>query len=129
VKPETALYLEKAQTLLSEADAMFNIHLHGAAGPTAYLAAFHAAQAFIFENTGKSPKTHSGVHTEFLRLTKDDQRLAPDLRIFLSQSYNLKAVADYQIGPGATVPAERVATTIETGKRFAAVIVALLTAG
>lgn len=127
--PETGLYLEKAQTLLSEADAMFNIHLHGAAGRAAYLSAFHAAQAFIFENTGKSPKTHSGVHTEFLRLTKDDQRLAPDLRIFLSQSYNLKAIADYQIGPGAKVPAELAATTIETGNRFVARIVALLTSG
>jgi uncharacterized protein (UPF0332 family) len=127
VTPEAALYLEKAQTLLSEADAVFNIHLHEAAGRTVYLAVFHAAQAFIFENTGKTPKTHNGVHTEFLRLTKDDERLAPDLRIFLSQSYNLKAIADYQIGPGAKVPAERAAATIEIGKRFVATIVASLT--
>jgi uncharacterized protein (UPF0332 family) len=70
VKPETALYLEKAATLLSEAGAIFTIHLHEAAGRTTYLAGFHAAQAFIFENTGRTPKTHSGVLREFLRLTK-----------------------------------------------------------
>lgn len=131
MKAETALYLEKAETLLSEADAIVTIHLHEAAGRTAYLAGylagFHAAQAFIFENTGRAPKTHSGVHREFLHLTKDDPRLASNLRIFLSQSYNLKAIADYQTGPAARVPAELAATTIEIAKRFVARIVALLT--
>jgi uncharacterized protein (UPF0332 family) len=127
VKSEAASYLEKAQTLLVEADAIFAIHLNEAAGRTAYLAGFHAAQAFIFEHTGRAPKTHSGVHTEFLRLTKDDQRVAPDLRIFLSQSYNLKAIADYETGPGARVSVALVTTTIETCKRFVARIVAMLT--
>jgi len=126
VKAETALYLEKAQTLLAEADAIFAIHLNEAAGRTAYLAGFHAAQGFIFECTGKTSKTHSGVHTEFLRLTKDDPRLAPDLRIFLSQSYNLKAVADYETGPGSKVSVELARTTIETGKRFVTRMVELI---
>jgi uncharacterized protein (UPF0332 family) len=127
VKPETASYLEKAQTLLAEADAIFDIHLNEAAGRTAYLAGFHAAQAFIFEHTGKAPKTHSGVHTEFLRLTRDDPRLDSDLRIFLSQSYNLKAIADYETGPDSRVSFERVTRTIEAGKRFVARIAELLT--
>jgi uncharacterized protein (UPF0332 family) len=126
VKAETASYIEKAQTLLSEADAIFDIHLNEAAGRTAYLAGFHAAQAFIFERTGRTSKTHSGVHTEFLRLTKDDPRLAPDLRIFLSQSYNLKAIADYETGPGSKVSVELARRTIETGKRFVARIAALI---
>ena len=76
MKPETALYLEKAQTLLSEAEAIFDIHVHEVAGRTVYLAGFHAAQALIFENTEKTPKTHSGVQTEFLRLTKSDPLIA-----------------------------------------------------
>ena len=126
MKTETTSYLEKARTLLAEADAIFDIHLNEAAGRTAYLAGFHAAQAFIFEHTGKTPKTHAGVHTEFLRLTKEEQRLTPDLRIFLSQSYNLKAIADYETGPGSKAPAELVTATIETGKRFVARIVELL---
>jgi uncharacterized protein (UPF0332 family) len=123
VKPEAASFLEKAQTLLSEAEAIFAIHLNEAAGRTAYLAGFHAAQAFIFEHTGKSPKTHRGVHTEFLRLTKDDPRLDADLRPFLSTSYNLKSIADYETGTGAKVSVERTTTTIEAGKRFVAWIV------
>ncbi len=126
MKPETASYLEKARTLLTEADAIFGIHLNEAAGRTAYLAAFHAAQAFIFENTGKAPKTHSGVHTEFLRVTKDDPGLAPELRIFLSQSYNIKAIADYETGPGSKVSVAQVTITIETSKRFVARVAELL---
>jgi len=41
-------------------------------------------------------KTHKGVQAEFLRLTKDDPRWGSDLRVFLSQAYNLKAIADYE---------------------------------
>jgi uncharacterized protein (UPF0332 family) len=126
VKPETASYLDKANTMLSEADAIFGIHLHDAAGRAAYLGAFHAAQAFIFEKTGNAPKTHSGVHKEFLRLTIDDARFAPDLRIFLSQSYNPRLIADYDIGPGAKVTADLAATTIGTAKRFAARVAPLI---
>jgi len=36
------------------------VHLNDAAGRTAYLAAFHAAQAFIFQRTGKVLKSHKG---------------------------------------------------------------------
>jgi hypothetical protein len=50
-------------------------------GARLYLASVHAAQALIFERTEKTSTTHSSVHTELLRLTKDDPRLAPDLRI------------------------------------------------
>jgi len=125
VKPETAGYLDKAQTLLSEAEAILGIHLHEAARRTAYPAAFHATQALIFEKTGQTPKTHSGVHTGFLRLPRSDLRIPIDLRIFLSQSYNLKVVSDYAIGPGASVTADIAAAAIATGRRFAAQIVIL----
>jgi len=84
LKPETELFLAKARRLLGEADAMLQINLTEAAARTAYLAGFHAAQAFIWEQTGKSAKTHQGVHREFYRLTKDDPDLNPELRIFLS---------------------------------------------
>lgn len=43
---------------------------------TACLAGFHAAQAFIFERTGKSVKTHKGVQTELHRLTRADPGFA-----------------------------------------------------
>jgi uncharacterized protein (UPF0332 family) len=118
--------LKKAVTLLAESEAIIAIQLNEAAGRTAYLAGFHAAQAFIFEHTGRTPKTHGGVHTEFLRLTKRDLRLNSDLRVFLSQSCNLKAIADYETGPGSKVSPERAAATIEAARRFAAKIAELV---
>jgi len=123
VKPEAASFLDKARTLPGEAEAILAIHLNESAGRTAYLAGYHAAQAFVLERTGKSPKTHRGVHTEFLRHTKDDPRLDPDLRLFLSSGYNLEAIADYETGPGAKVSKERATSTIEADKRFVAWVV------
>jgi uncharacterized protein (UPF0332 family) len=88
------------------------------AGRTAYLAEFHAAQGLIFERTRKSLKSHRGVHTEFLRLTKDDIRIAAELRVGLSQAYNLKAVADYEIGPNAKISGDRARLELARAKRF-----------
>ena len=48
--PEAQRSLEKADNCLTTA------------GRNAYLAAFHAARALIFERTGKVAKTHRGVH-------------------------------------------------------------------
>lgn len=69
--PESARYLEKARKCLSHARATLDIGLSNDAGRNAYLAAFHAAQAFIFEQTGTIAKTHSGVRSEFARLAKE----------------------------------------------------------
>lgn len=45
----------------------------------AYLAAFHAAQALIFEREHRTLKTHSGVQSEFAKLVKDDQNVPAEL--------------------------------------------------
>jgi uncharacterized protein (UPF0332 family) len=58
--PETGLFLAKARRLLAEADGIPGIHYNEAAGRTAYLAGFHAAQALISERTGRAVKTHRG---------------------------------------------------------------------
>jgi uncharacterized protein (UPF0332 family) len=50
VKPQSAAFLEKARRLLAEAETMLGVDLTDAAGRTAYLAGFHAAQALIFES-------------------------------------------------------------------------------
>src|SRR5882672_12208502 len=71
------------------------------AGRNAYLAAFHAAQAFIFERTGRVAKTHQGVRVEFNRLAKGEMRIDRERQRFLAQAYNLKSVADYEMGPEA----------------------------
>ena len=112
MKPEAAQYLDKARQALKEAHAVAGIELAEAAGRAAYLAAFHAAQALIFERNAKVPKTHRGVHAQFSRLAKDTPELGVELARFLSQAYDFKAVADYEIGPDATVPlAEAISAT------------------
>jgi uncharacterized protein (UPF0332 family) len=58
-------FLAKARKLLDRAAAMLDVALNDDAGRTAYLAGFHAVQAFIYERTGKVFKSHKGVHTEF----------------------------------------------------------------
>ena len=51
--PEAERSLEKANECLSIARAELGINLSSEAGRNAYLAAFHAARALIFERTGK----------------------------------------------------------------------------
>jgi uncharacterized protein (UPF0332 family) len=80
VTPETGYFLDKAHKALSDAEAILAIDIYDVAGRMAYLAGFHAAQAFISERTGRSVKTHKGVHGESYRLAKDDADFGPDLR-------------------------------------------------
>ncbi|MGZ3306729.1 MAG: HEPN domain-containing protein, partial [Asticcacaulis sp.] len=120
VTPEARFFLGKARRLLTEAEAMLAIHLYEAAGRTAYLAGFHAAQALISERTGKSAKTHKGVHGELHRLLKDRSDVDETTRIFLSQAYNLKAIADYETGPEAEVPPDQARIAVDGAKRFVA---------
>jgi|GEM_PF-919993 uncharacterized protein (UPF0332 family) len=104
--PEAAAFLEKSREFLAKAQDFLDAQRWtDEAGRAAYLAGFHAAQAFLFESTGKVFKTHKGVRTEFLRLTRDDPRLDIELRAFLGRAYNLKAIADYETGTGSSVSA------------------------
>ena len=125
MKPETERYLDKARQGLNEARAVAGIELAEAAGRAAYLAMFHAAQALIFERIGKVPKTHHGVHAQFSRLAKNEPRIG-ELPRFLSQAYDFKTVADYEIGPDATVPLGEAISATDTAQRFIDRIVELL---
>ena len=126
MKPETERYLAKARQMLTEARTTAGVDLADAAGRASYLAAFHAAQALIFERSGKVSKTHRGVQIQFARLTKDEPSVSPELREFLPQSYNLKSVADYEVEPDASVPLEEAIAAIETAERFVDRIVELV---
>jgi uncharacterized protein (UPF0332 family) len=112
--------------VLREARTMLAVGLNEAAGRASYLACFHAAQAMLFERLGKIVKTHNGVRSEFFRLTKDDPGMDSELRLFLARSYNLKATADYEIGPGAEIPPDRAASAVETATRFVAQVATVL---
>lgn len=124
--PEAGRFLQNALNHLERASTMLSVSLNEDAGRAAYLAGLHAAQAFIFESTGKVFKTHNGVQTEFLRLTKDGPRFTPKLRTFLSHAYNLKAIADYEGGPGSEVSAEQATSAVEAGKQFVTHIAGLI---
>jgi uncharacterized protein (UPF0332 family) len=113
VKPEAGQYLEKARLSLAHARAILAIELGEEAGRAAYLAAFHAAQALIFERTNRVAKTHRGVHGQFLKLVADEPQIGADLRRFLSEGYKLKAIADYETGPDAVVPLDQAEAAIE----------------
>jgi uncharacterized protein (UPF0332 family) len=63
-------------------------------------------------------KKHASVQGEFGRLTKDDPRFDGELRTFLGRAYNLKAIADYETGPGSRVSAESARVAVRTARRF-----------
>jgi len=118
VKPPSDAFLEKARELLGRASALLTGNFTDEAGRAAYLAGFHAAQALIFESDDRVFKSHKGVQGEFARLVKDDPRFDIDLRAFLGRTYNLKAIADYEAGPGSKVTHMQAADAITQARRF-----------
>ena len=126
MKPEAAKFVDQANIVLARADLMLTVSLNEDAARAAYLASFHVAQGYIFERTGKTSKSHRGVQTEFFRLTKDDARVDPVLRRFLSQSYEFKSVADYLTGDEAVTSAAEAAEAVATSKRFVTHFAALV---
>ena len=124
--PETHEYLVKAWQALGEARVMPANNLASAAGRAAYHAAFHAAQAFIFEATGRSAKTHSGVRSEFARLGRDRPAINRGLSAFLARSYALKESADYGIGASAEISLEEAKQAITEAERFVASVAEVL---
>ena len=103
MSPEVAGYLAKAWEDLDEARQIAAIGLAKAAARSAYYAAFHTAEALIFQRTGKIAKTHSGVRSEFARLAKEGGDLDRAHVALLGEAYKYKEIGDYGIGPDAVV--------------------------
>ena len=57
---------------------------------------------------------------------KDEPRVDADLRAFLGRTYSLKAIADYETGPGSRVSAERARAAIQTARRFVECVMTLI---
>ena len=111
--------MAKAREDLAKARSVFEqLHYPDEAGRLAYLAAFHAAQALIAERTSRTAKTHAGVHSQFHLLTRDEARIEPELRGFLSDAFDLKTISDYGVGPDATVSSEEADAAITAATRF-----------
>ena len=129
MKPQSAAFLEKSRAFLDKAQGLLDAHhWPDEAGRAAYLAGLHAAQALIFETTGRVPKRHSTVQGEFARLVRNDPRFDVELRAFLPRTYNLKAIADYLTGPGSKVTIEQAQEAIQTAQRFVTSVESLIPA-
>ena len=94
------------------------------AGRSAYMAAFHAAMAFVAARSGKSPKTHSGTRGEFARLARDEPGIGREQISLLGWSYELKNAADY--GQDHLVSHAEAARAIEEAARMVEIVAALL---
>ncbi|MBY6240683.1 HEPN domain-containing protein [Methylosinus sp. Sm6] len=129
MQPETSAYLAKARQALKEARIVAANELPEAAGRAAYLAAFHAAQALIFERTSKTAKSHNGVRSEFARLAKNDPNIDPSFPTFLARAYNLKATADYAIGDGGGVSLSEAEQAIEIAVQLVDCVEGILARG
>lgn len=126
MRPETQAFIGNGQDMLRRARVMLGVSLYEDAGRTAYMAAFHAAQALIFEREQRIMKSHHGVRSEFHRLVREGIAFDPDLLPFLSRAYRLKVVADYDLGSRVEPPPEEVAAASEMATRFVEDIRALL---
>lgn len=120
--PEAAEALATARQHLSDAKAIRGLQIAHVAAREAY----HAAEAFIHERTGRSVKTHTGLRTVFARLAKGEPRLDPAFSQFLANAYDLKSLADYADRPAARVSTEDADQAIEMADRFIGVVIALL---
>lgn len=127
MKAETAAYLTKARSSLADATKIAGLPLPHIAARESYVAVFHAAQAYIFEHTGKVAKTHRGVRSEFARLAKSEPRISGDMTAFLGNAYQFKAAADYMVGETATpISTEDAAAALAAADAFLETIVGTL---
>jgi uncharacterized protein (UPF0332 family) len=117
VTPETSEHIDKAPECLRRARIILDAGVGEDAGRDAYLAGFHAAQALIIARSGKVVKTHRGVQRLFSQLVRLEPQLGEFSR-FLSQAYNLKDIADYELGPAAAVALDRASAAIAAAERF-----------
>jgi uncharacterized protein (UPF0332 family) len=105
---------------------MLEVGLDEAVGRTGYLAGLHAAQALTFDRMNRTFKRHSTVQREFGRMVRGEPRVDAELRAFLRRTYNLKAIADYETGPGSHVSADSARAAVQTARRFLECVTSLI---
>jgi uncharacterized protein (UPF0332 family) len=124
VTPEAARFLDKARQCLADA-TLYQPMVPRIAGREAYLAAYHAAEALIFERTGKIAKTHRGLRAQFAQLARDESSIDRTLSEFLGRAYELKSLADYGTGIEADISTATATAAVVTATRFVDCIAAL----
>jgi len=110
-------FLEKARQCLADAVA-YQPLVPRIAGREAYLAAFHAAEALLYERTGKVAKTHRGLRAQFAQITRDEPLIDQSVAEFLGRAYELKSLADYGTGAEARISFETAEAAIKAGTWF-----------
>jgi len=123
--PEAAQELAAARRHLSDARAIAGLDIAYVAAREAYLAAFHAAEAFLHDRTGSLAKTHRGLRTEFARLARTEPRIDSSFSRFLANAYEVKSVADYGTEP-ASISSEAANAAIDKAERMIDAIAKLL---
>ena len=94
MKPETNAHIVKARQCLRKARAgldaaTIETAMAENAARDAYYAAFHAAKAIIFERTGKTHKTHIGVHRDLNLIARGEPLIDRPMRAFLKASLSV----------------------------------------
>ena len=123
--PEVAAHIEVARGDLTDAKKLASLGFIKIAARCTYRAAFHPAEAYIFERNAKVTKTHSGVRTELSRLLKGTPFVGEPLPAFLARSYRFKEISDYG-KPGDIVTEAEMRGAIEGAERFVDRIVEML---
>lgn len=129
MKPESADYLAKASECLDAAQLIIAIPLPQVAAKEAYLATYHAAQAFIFESTGKVVKSHSFMRTMFALAARADPHLDRTLASQLGRAYKYKEAADYGVGSQAVVTVQEAQEVIAIAQNFIDIVTQRLPPG
>ncbi len=130
MKPESRKHFDKAERCLANgraelAAAASRPELAEDAARNAYLAAFHAAKALIFERTGQARMKHGTVQKLFSQLARSESAIAADVRRFLGNAYDFKRVADYDIEAGAPITLAEASHALNEAERFVVTIRAL----
>jgi uncharacterized protein (UPF0332 family) len=127
VTPEAARFIAKARQCLADA-VLYQPLVPRIAGREAYLAAFHAAEALVYERTGKIARTHRGLRAQFARIARDEARIDQSLSEFLGRAYELKSLADYGTGSEADISLATAEAAVATAGRFVNRVAGLLEA-
>lgn len=97
----------------------------GSAADRAYYAMFHAARAAVSLEPGvKQPRTHSGMHTMFVRLFVTPGRLPKTLADNLSSGLDLRHTSTYEVM--ASVGEQAVQEAVTNADAFLAAVRAYL---
>jgi uncharacterized protein (UPF0332 family) len=124
--PEAAQSLGIARQHLAAADASLGLPIAFIAAREAYLAGYHAAMAYVLEQTGKVAKTHSGLRSEFARLARREARIDPRFIGFLARAYTLKSAADYGVDPLAAISLDQAREATEMARQIVGAIEELI---